>query len=258
MPQARDWGPVTELVYETSPANAEVTLSEPTASELNANETGSTHAGVYEPWRPRSLRIPGACGHPTPLVQSAAMAAVPHPVPAYRPLLPVRVVTGGLLSDAQLESVILAGQAHSHHLKATYRIGEGWETTARVNGKGDVGNGDVGNDDDDNNVETINADPKTDTAVTADGEALSAPVRFPPRLDAGRRHLKATYRIGEGWETTARVNGKGDVGNGDVGNDDDDNNVAPVAERQSTPIPKPIPLSAHDLFEAGALALAGG
>ena len=60
------------------------------------------------------------------------MAAVPHPVPSYRPMLPARVVRDSLLSDAQLESVILAGQAHERHLSSLYRIGEGWETVARV------------------------------------------------------------------------------------------------------------------------------
>ena len=157
-PQVRDWGPVAELDYETSPANPESKAAEPEA----------THAGVYEPWRPRTARIPGACEHPTPLVQSAAMAAVPHPVPTYRPVLPMRVVTDELLSDAQLESVILAGQAHDRHLSALYRIGEGWETVARG----------TDDDDDGNNDETMRAGHKTDGDATGNGEALSTPVRF--------------------------------------------------------------------------------
>ena len=64
-PQVRDWGPVAELTYETPSASGQGTADEP--------ET--THAGVYEPWCPRTARISGACEHPTPLVQSAAMAA---------------------------------------------------------------------------------------------------------------------------------------------------------------------------------------
>ena len=171
-PQVRDWGPVAELDYETSPANPEGKVSEPEA----------THTGVYEPWHPRTARIPGACEHPTPLVQSAAMAAVPHPVPSYRPMLPLRVVTDELLSDAQLESVILAGQAHDRHLSALYRIGESWETVARVADNEDD-NGDDGDSvpetaNNADNGEAVSAGLEPATDATGDGEALSAPVRF--------------------------------------------------------------------------------
>ncbi|MDE0032223.1 MAG: strawberry notch family protein [Deltaproteobacteria bacterium] len=139
---AHDWGLVSELTVETGPADAA------------ADASGSV-SGPYEPWRAGAVRIPGAVAHPTPLVQSAAMAAVPHPAPSYRPMLPERTVTEGLLSDAQLESVVLAGQAHEGHLAATYRIGSGWETVQRC------GDGDQG-----------------DATVTDEGETLSAPVRF--------------------------------------------------------------------------------
>ncbi len=147
--QAHDWGPISELTVETGPV-------EPVADSPDNN------AGPYAPWRPGVVRVPAAVAHPTPLVQSAAMAAVPHPLPAWRPTLPEKVITDGLLSDAQLESVVLAGEAHSRHLAAEYRIGSGWETVHRCNDDDDEGEGE-----------------EIDTSlVTAEGETLSEPVRF--------------------------------------------------------------------------------
>ena len=149
-PAAHDWGPVGELAYEAVPA----------ASDTGENShQAPTHAsGPYEPWQPRAIHVPGAVAHPTPLVQSGAMAAVPHPALTYRPMLPTRIVTEGQLSDAQLESVVLAGQSLDRHLAALYRIGSGWETVQRLDREDD--------DDDDGND------------AAGEDEVLSEPVRF--------------------------------------------------------------------------------
>lgn len=77
---------------------------------------------IYEPYSLQSLCIDGARPHPTALVQSAAMASVAPPRPFYRPNLSMRLVEDGTLSDAQLESVIYAGEAHSEHLSGAWAV----------------------------------------------------------------------------------------------------------------------------------------
>ncbi len=77
---------------------------------------------IYEPFELQSIRIPGACAHPTALVQSAAMASVAPPRPTYRPCLPRTLIDQGILSDAQLESIIYAGEAHSGFLAGTWTV----------------------------------------------------------------------------------------------------------------------------------------
>ena len=83
---------------------------------------------IYEEYGLQSIRIPGAVPHPTKLVQSAAMASVAPPRPTYRPMLPADIRQR--LSDAQLETVIYAGEAHSDHLAGSWTIDETFDTVS--------------------------------------------------------------------------------------------------------------------------------
>jgi hypothetical protein len=75
---------------------------------------------IYEGYAVQSIDIPGAVPHPTKLVQSAAMASVAPPHPRYRPHVPPHIIHDGILSGAQLESVVYAGEAHSGHLAGAW------------------------------------------------------------------------------------------------------------------------------------------
>lgn len=62
--------------------------------------------------------------HPSPLVESGPMASVPPPAPTYRPVLPLELREEARISDAQAETVIYAGEAHSALLPGRWRRGE--------------------------------------------------------------------------------------------------------------------------------------
>jgi hypothetical protein len=85
---------------------------------------------LYEAYTLQSIRIPGALPHPTKLVQSAAMASVAPPKPSYRPHLPASAVADGILSDAQLESIIYAGEAHSEFLAGSWTVDATFDVVA--------------------------------------------------------------------------------------------------------------------------------
>lgn len=78
---------------------------------------------VFANYTPQRLKIPGAKSHPGKLVQSAAMAAVEPPPPTYKPALPSNIIDDGLLSLAQLETIVYAGQAHEQLLSSGSRKG---------------------------------------------------------------------------------------------------------------------------------------
>lgn len=97
-------------------ANLDGRTSPDILTEENIDSTYSTYA-------PQKVHIKGSKPHPAKLVESAAMAAVEPPDPTYTPALPERIAKEGILSDAQLENVVYAGQAHSQTLADGRRKG---------------------------------------------------------------------------------------------------------------------------------------
>ena len=81
---------------------------------------------LYARYAPQRIALANAAEHPTPLVESLAMAAVAPPMPSARPLLPARLVSEGLLSAAQLETIVMAEDAHARDLPGRFAVSDDW------------------------------------------------------------------------------------------------------------------------------------
>lgn len=76
--------------------------------------------GIYLPYRPSRIIIGCASGHPTALVESIAMGSITAPRPSFRPQLPAHVIDDRVLSDAQLETLVYAGDAFERDLPGRF------------------------------------------------------------------------------------------------------------------------------------------
>ncbi len=77
--------------------------------------------GVYLPYRPSRIAIPCASAHPTALVESIAMRRSPRRARSMSPTLPQTVVDAKTLSDAQLETLIYAGDAFERDIPGLFK-----------------------------------------------------------------------------------------------------------------------------------------
>ena len=125
----------TYLARACAAQPARLTSTSPNAIELayetldwTPPEAARLSDAIYEEYALQVIRIPDAAPHPTKLVQSAAMASVAPPRPSYRPMLPADICAR--LSDAQLETVIHAGEAHSDHLAGSWTLDETLDTVS--------------------------------------------------------------------------------------------------------------------------------
>jgi len=129
-PRSKVPSPEFNLIRRPAPTPDFVELAYETRDWVPV-EGAHLSASLYEGYALQAVHIADAKPHPTKLAQSAAMAAVAPPPPSYRPYLPPRLLAAGILSDAQLESIVYAGEAHASHLAGSYTVDETYDLITR-------------------------------------------------------------------------------------------------------------------------------
>ncbi|MEQ8682729.1 MAG: strawberry notch family protein [Cyclobacteriaceae bacterium] len=109
--------PVTKQIKWQSVTTPPEEIQPIISLETTYKEEGpAIESGNYAEYRP-TIKVTGSKPHPTKLCESLAMSSIVLPPASYKPKLPCETINSGILSDAQLEDIILAGNAHDHILK---------------------------------------------------------------------------------------------------------------------------------------------
>ncbi|MBD1204102.1 MAG: strawberry notch family protein [Rhodobacteraceae bacterium] len=94
---------------------------------LDTPRVNEAISGVYARYRPQRLMVEGAQPHPTTLVESLAMASVAPPVPdlSSAPVsLPQALLADGRLSEAQVETILMAETTFAQDLPGRFTFDE--------------------------------------------------------------------------------------------------------------------------------------
>ncbi len=90
-------------------------------THLETPRVNAPVSSVYASYAPQRISIEGAQPHPSPLVESLAMGSVHPPLPKGEVLsLPEKLVTEGVLSEAQLETILMAETSFSIDLPGRF------------------------------------------------------------------------------------------------------------------------------------------
>ena len=109
------------LVGRTGPISEQGATVSLVPEVFDAVRMGEAVSDVYARYAPQRFAIAGAKEHPTMLVESLAMGSVAPPAPAPTPLkLPSRLVQSGALSEAQIETLIMAETAYASDLPGRF------------------------------------------------------------------------------------------------------------------------------------------
>ena len=106
--------------------NAARAASAPVPVEFTTYDTARANvpvSDVYARYAPQRVEFDGAADHPTPLVESLAMGSVAPPAPDAKVTLslPPKVIKEGLLSSAQLETLLMAETCFAQDLPGEFR-----------------------------------------------------------------------------------------------------------------------------------------